>query len=295
MKAFYHLDLDGKASAALVRKYATNFDKYEPEYIEINYGMDFPFEKIRNGECVWIVDYSITPDEMTELLSITENVIWIDHHKSAIQRYEGYERNIDGIRYDGIAGCMLTWAYLNHIANVPAHKSQVDFVPNMCNDAPMCIKYIGDYDVWRFEYGENTKNYHFYLESLGNLPPESSYWDLLLNDNAITRRDHVLTGEKIKNYRSFMMKEYLKSYGFETSLLGYKCFAVNMALISSDDFSSIDTNSYDILVGFCFNGLRWSYSLRSEKVDVSIVAMQFGGGGHRGAAGFSADRYVLGE
>lgn len=52
-------------------------------------------------------------------------------------------------------------------------------------------------------------------------------------------------------------------------------------------------DNYDILIGFVFNGHEWRYSLRSTKVDCSKVAMQYGGGGHKGAAGFNTKECVL--
>ncbi len=36
---------------------------------------------------------------------------------------------------------------------------------------------------------------------------------------------------------------------------------------------------------------RWSVSMRAKAVDLAAVASAFGGGGHRLAAGYSADRY----
>lgn len=46
-------------------------------------------------------------------------------------------------------------------------------------------------------------------------------------------------------------------------------------------------------IGFVFNGHEWRYSLRSTKVDCSKVAMLYGGGGHKGAAGFNTKECVL--
>lgn len=116
MKCFYHVDNDGKCASYWVGKLA-HPDIYETEFIKINYGMEFPFEEIKKGEYVYIVDYSILPAEMDRLLLITQNVTWIDHHVSAIARYDGYDKNIRGIRYDGIAGCMLTYCYLKHMTS----------------------------------------------------------------------------------------------------------------------------------------------------------------------------------
>lgn len=75
--------------------------------------------------------------------------------------------------------------------------------------------------------------------------------------------------------------------------MGHKCFAVNMAMISSDDFVIDNVDDYDILVGFSFDGESWNYSLRSTKIDCSKVAMKYGGGGHKGAAGFNNSNFVL--
>jgi len=52
---------------------------------------------------------------MRELLITTKNVTWIDHHKTAIEKYNDFEYDIRGVRYDGIAGCMLTYCYLHHM------------------------------------------------------------------------------------------------------------------------------------------------------------------------------------
>jgi nanoRNase/pAp phosphatase (c-di-AMP/oligoRNAs hydrolase) len=107
--------------------------------------------------------------------------------------------------------------------------------------------------------------------------------------------DIITKGNTIIKYRKNWMKAYLDSKGFETELDGYKCYAVNMAMISSDDFESIDTDQYDMLIGFSFNGKKWRYSLRSDngRVDCSKIAMKYGGGGHKGAAGFNSKELLL--
>ena len=64
-------------------------------------------------------------------------------------------------------------------------------------------------------------------------------------------------------------------------------------MISSDDFVIDNVDDYDILVGFSFDGESWNYSLRSTKIDCSKVAMKYGGGGHKGAAGFNNSDFVL--
>ncbi len=159
MKCFYHVDDDGKCAAFWVYLSAGVYDGYESEFIPINYGMEFSFDKINPNEQVYIVDYSIMPDEMIKLLEITKDVTWIDHHKSAIERYTDFEIPIRGIRYDGIAACMLTYCWLHHMTERGGGNPK-KFDISMTKDAPMFTKYIADYDVWAFEYGADTRYFH---------------------------------------------------------------------------------------------------------------------------------------
>lgn len=294
MKVFYHSDNDGKCAGYWVKKLNELKDNYADEYIKINYGMDFPFDSIRKDEIVYIVDYSIPPEEMDKLLEITKNVIWIDHHKSAIEKYNGYDKEIAGLRYDGIAGCMLTFCYLAFIAC----KTNDIFTPDMVSKAPFFTKLIADYDVWTFEYGDQTRYFQKGFQLFDNEPTDD-IWEELYNDeydmyvNGITLEDIISSGKAIVKYRKNMMAEYCKNKGFEAEFEGRKCFAINMAMISSDDFVIDNIDDYDILIGFSYDGDNWNYSLRSTKVDCAVLAMKYGGGGHKGAAGFSSPDFVL--
>ena len=286
MKIVYHNDADGKCAGFWVKELA-----YAEEYIgyiEIDYGREFPFDKIKDNETVYIVDYSIEPSEMDRLLEITPNVTWIDHHISAIKKYKNYDKEIRGIRYDGVAGCMLTYCYLKHMTDRGIGDIK-PFEESMTEDAPMFTKLIADYDVWTFKYGHLTKEFHAGFKTLSNTAPFSNCW-MVLNDPVY---DYGATDVLIKEgvsrikYRKETMEHYCKAFGFEVIFNGYKCFAINMGMMSSDDFVINNIDDYDMRIGFVFNGHEWRYSLRSTKVDCSKVAMLYGGGGHKGAAGFS--------
>lgn len=260
----------------------------------MDYGREFPFDKIKKNETVYIVDYSIEPNEMDKLLEITPNVTWIDHHISAIKKYENYDKEIRGIRYDGVAGCMLTYCYLKHMTNGGIGDIK-PFEESMTKDAPMFTKLIADYDVWTFNYGHLTKEFHAGLKSIPNTEPNSNFWaEFFMHDNYGT---DFLIKEGISRiqYRKETMTHYCETFGFEVMFNGYKCFAVNMGMMSSDDFVISNIDNYDMLIGFVFNGHEWRYSLRSTKVDCSKIAMLYGGGGHKGAAGFNTKECVLGK
>lgn len=290
MKVFYHSDNDGKCAGYWVKTLNKLTDNFTDEYIKINYGIEFPFDSIGKNEIVYIVDCSISPEEMDKLLEITSNVIWIDHHKSAIEKYKNYDKDVKGLRYDGIAGCMLTYCYLFFLTD-----GVKEFEPEMVESAPLFTKLIADYDVWTFEFGDKTRRFQKGFELYPH-EPEDKIWDNLWG-NIFCESDEmnriIEAGKIIIEYRKCMMAEYCENKGFEASLEDYKCFAINMAMVSSDDFVIDNINDYDILIGFSYDGDNWNYSLRSTKVDCAVLAMKYGGGGHKGAAGFSSPDFVL--
>ena len=51
-------------------------------------------------------------------------------------------------------------------------------------------------------------------------------------------------------YSDCFAKEYCKSKGFETEFEGHKVYAMNIGLVGSDWFKSVDDGSYDILMPF---------------------------------------------
>jgi oligoribonuclease NrnB/cAMP/cGMP phosphodiesterase (DHH superfamily) len=286
MKFFYHNYSDGKCAVFWVYLSAGITDDWfeaNDVFMEMDYTTKFPIEAIRPNEQIYIVDFSISPDEMRELLKITTNVTWIDHHKTAIEKYKDFEYEIKGIRYDGVAGCMLTYCYLHHMTSRGVGPIIKPFDLSMTDDAPMFTKLIADWDVWKFEYGENTKLFQtaFYAY---NFDPESEKWlDLLSKDSEL---DLIKEGTVMMRYRDSWAEKYLKKIGFETEFYGYKCFALNLGMANSEYFKSLPADKYDILIPFSFNGDLFVVSLYSKTVDVSKIAMELGGGGHKCASGF---------
>lgn len=306
MICFYHADNDGKCAGFWVNKCGLT-DKYGKNFFKIDYGIDFPFEKIHKDERVYIVDYSIPPEQMDKLLEITPNVVFIDHHKSAIEMYKDYDKEIAGLRYDGIAGCMLAYIYLQVMTDL-SEKVTREFNPDLADSAPWFTKLIADYDVWTFEYGDNTR---YFEKGFSLVPhePQDVIWSALLTEDSLNKSrlrgtpyesyypDRIIQfikdGKIITAYRHNYMQDYCEKKGFETDALGYKAFAVNMALMGTDDFVIPNVEDYDLLVSFSYDGKAWSYSLRSTKIDCAELAAKFGGGGHKGAAGFSTESLIF--
>lgn len=314
MKCFYHVDQDGIVSGFYVRKACEQRGlAFEPEdFRKINYGMKFPFHDIEQDEFVFIVDYSIEPEEMWQLLSITKNVFWIDHHQSTIEAYKDFKCDVKGIRItgSGISGANLTWLYFKEMCDEnwkQVEKTDYKRVKALLGryerGIPMLAKYTAMWDTfsWDKKSEDYVKKFHYAFESY-----DFDAMSLLLNelngDFGIYYQERLIDdmmedGLAIEDYLSSTAKQYLRAYGFETTFEGHKVYAINRALINSDFFESIDASKYDMFIGFSFNGSMWEYQLRSaeqDKVNVYELAVKYGGGGHPNAAGFRSDKYVLG-
>lgn len=265
MKIFYHNDEDGKCAAHVIaKKFHHTRQMNNEDYIEINYGMEFPLNIIEKDEEVFIVDYSIELDVMDRLLNITSNVFWIDHHITAIEKYMNYSHKLRGLRKVEYSGCVLTYLYLYN----------VDF-----DQVPMPIRYIGDRDTWQWRYGQETKLFCSGAE-LYDLHPLSPDWKILFNNPDTVKKEGVI----IEQYKTQRNKDYVKSFAYYTVFEDHEAVVVNIGHVGSEIFDSIKKKP--LLIMYVHDGKEYKVSLRSETIDVSKIALKYGGGGHSCASGF---------
>lgn len=293
MKVFYHNDMDGIVSARIIleemRKRKVDFT--EQDFIEMDYAKIFPLHEILNNEIVYIVDYSIAPEAMEQLLEITKRVIWIDHHKSAIEKYNNSNLDVSkiaGLRANGIAGCVLTWWYF-YGKQIETETFIEDYPKNPKSMyrrlVPEYIKLAGDWDVWDHLYGMKTKSYTICFNARIKSPFDDLFFDKLKTEEDIDK--FCEAGYQMIEYRNGWAETFMKRYGFEVTINGFRAFIANLGNANSEFFGDL-IKEYDIVGTFCFNGETYTCSLYSEKenVDCSIICANRGGGGHKGAAGF---------
>jgi uncharacterized protein len=285
IKCFYHVDLDGFASGAIVKK-----KHPEAEMYKINYGYPFPWETIDKNDTVYMVDFALQPfDNMLKLADMC-NLIWIDHHKGVLEDAEKhYQRvaTIPGIRKDGTGACILTWIYC---------------FPDI--ELPSTVKLLGEYDVWNFS-DIRTMPFQYGMR-LKQMDPGISmdWWNVFLK-KTMWEEEVIKDGEVILAYETQMNKEYITSYGFDTILpvsggnMGIyelRALCVNKGRSNLKLFESVcDESKYDIMITFCRIGTpinKWTVSLYSTKpeIDCSAIAKSYGGNGHKGAAGFQCEK-----
>ena len=297
---YHRIDLDGWASAAIVVKKFKEDSKNEGKIASIvdyqykddvmrsqdanmldmlgyNYGdpilVDFSlYDKVILVD-ISLYDKNKTVNPMIDLYNkLGDNFIYIDHHISAfndIKNAMNGEIPFNGNQSIKYAACELAWTF---------------FYPEQ--EIPKIINYLGLYDTFRHknidtEY--DVLKFQYGARSYINNYIDASYY--IFND---TYFDEISdAGNHIYNYL-LKESEIIYKNKFDKEINGYNFICFNQPRFNPSNFEIDYINKgYDGAVSFYYDGESWNFSIYSENVvDCSIIAKQFGGGGHKGAAGF---------
>jgi len=280
MICIYHSrDIDGWMSAAIVKL------KY-PDVVLTgwDYGQPMPDLNPELEDGLIMVDISFSAKIMGELQQAF-NLIWIDHHISAIKDVASLDPLpfIEGMRNAKFAACELTWKF---------------FYPN--DPMPELVRLLGRYDcfghkgtyeerkVLEFQYGARQLIYDV-STALINL---SASLDL---------SDDVVCGSILEDGKAiyaYVCMEAQQTYKrkFDIILDGYKFGCVNQDRFNPINFGiNYHNDGYDGFACFWYVNNQWTYSLYNDNglVDCSVICKNRGGGGHKGAAGFQTKELVL--
>lgn len=275
MKCFYHsADLDGHCSGAIVKE-----EFSDCEMIGINYGDEFPFDSIEVGEVVFMVDFCLQPfSDMVKLNGMCK-LNWIDHHKTAIDEAfkHGFLASGGQLIEDGKAGCELTWLYVFGERKMPK-----------------AVELLGRYDVWDHSNEATLPFQYGFRQFDDTLPDNRHLWLHFLGNNDLVS-DVVETGTIILDYEASQNMKFCKAYSFELVWGGKSAVCANRGFTNSKLFDSVyDPEKHQLMITFIWKDKSkcWTVSLYSthDDVDCGLIAKEYGGGGHKGAAGFQCNQ-----
>lgn len=275
MYIIYHEDADGCGAATIANLYAIK-NNIKTKFQAINYNQKVEYKEIEKNETVLILDFSLQSiKDWESLFKITNDVIWIDHHETSINKWTGVADELKGIREIGKSGCLLTWEYFN---------------PDKIG-LPLFVKLINDYDLWKFEFKETTNYFQLGLY-LNDLNPNTKFWlDLIIDENCNPVIDN---GKICALFRDKQSETLMKNNSFYIDWEGYKCICCNSTIYrNSLIFNSISSSNFDIMIIFAYtNTKNWIVSLytKSNIIKVNKIAEKYGGGGHSQAAGFITNK-----
>lgn len=279
-------------------------------YVPGAYG-GFEWPSDIEGKRILFVDFSLKQAEMRELVNggivgvRPHSVVVLDHHKTAeaelfpwsIGGKDGPPVDLRGKHTGKSAlGRIDELLAMNEMENVEPiiaffdmHKSGARMAWEFCNsshDVPRLIEYVEDRDLWRFAIAETRA----VSAALRTYPHDFDIWSGFLADTSrlVTEGGVVLRGHE-KNVGEFIRNRYWTEIG------GVNVPVVNVPYHYASDCADAMLKA-EPQAPFCASWFRRrdgriQFSLRSrdDRMDVSEIAKQYGGGGHRNAAGFEQE------
>jgi oligoribonuclease NrnB/cAMP/cGMP phosphodiesterase (DHH superfamily) len=255
---------DGYASAYIAWKILGDSSAYLPlSYYDV-------VPEITNSR-ILVCDFSFNYETTMNLINSNEHFYNIDHHQSAFDNLKDLS---DEYKFfdNSHSGAYLTWKYFFKDVEVP-----------------LFIKYIEDYDLWKFEY-EETKPF---MLALNELPFNFKIWEKLEDEDFLN--DLIEKGKVLQSYQDNMVRIICKSVKIKSQKIGNNKY--NIAYVNTNLFKNevanklVSETDCDFSVVYNYDDSKnlTKFSLRSldTKANVSQIAKIIGGGGHRNAAGYT--------
>lgn len=249
-----------------------------------------------SGKRVIIVDFSYSEATLREMARIARSIVILDHHKTAAEALdwmpkavirEGVDPWLHHTGFDGNflelqghpacvawfdmekSGARLTWEF---------------FHPN--TDVPRLVEHVEDRDLWRFQLSGTREiqaavfSFEYTFENWDHLATQcNGYgWDELYQQGAAIERKHAKD-----------VRELLAVTKREMVIGGYAVPVANLPYtMASDGAGEMAQGEPFAATYYDAPGGRF-FSLRSrgeDGMDVSVIAKNYGGDGHKNAAGF---------
>jgi nanoRNase/pAp phosphatase (c-di-AMP/oligoRNAs hydrolase) len=233
------------------------------EYIGVNHG-ELPPAGI-TGKEVYTLDFCYKGAVFDELLKKTKRLIVLDHHitqKSAIVRAHDYRFEMNH------SGSVIAWNYFH-----PQEK------------VPKVLKHVEDEDLWKFKLPHT----HEVGAVLASYPFDFKVRDTFIREfeNAKKRQGYLKEGGAILRYQRRIMRANAETASL-VEFAGHRVLAANSFAQTSEIGNILAKQQPPFGIVWSERDGRIIVSLRAIKnFDVSKIAVRFGGGGHKAAAGFS--------
>lgn len=278
----YHANcMDGFASAWAFHKLKEQDYPGGVEYIADSYGKGVQNENAIDGSDVYILDFSYNREELARICKFANNVVLLDHHKTAqatLENWPDKPKNLEIVFDMNRSGAGITWDYFS---GAPVKGKTVK--------RPALINFVEDRDLWKFNLPMSKQ-----VNAVIALAKHKfKAWDELHQEIAdgieyveqagiyLSEQHQKICEEIVRDARSCIIQddEGNKYAGLVANCTGQ--FASEVGHLLCKKTGTFGATYYTDGSG----ATKWS--LRSEgDYDVSKIARAYGGGGHKNAAGF---------
>ena len=253
----YHADCtDGFGSAYSAWKFLGN----RAEYYACKHGSKPPDVK---GKNVVILDFSFDNKTTKKLIKDANNLLVIDHHKSAMVELHDISNTIFDMNK---SGATLAWEF---------------FHPG--KEAPKFIQYITDRDLWKWELPYSKE----FSAAFDMVPFDFEEFERFEDDSVFD--DAVKRGSYILAYSKTVVKKVCEKASAR-KIDGKDVLVVNSSHWMSEIGARLAPDcDFAVIWYYDHNDKRIKVSLRAfhDRIDVSEVSKKYKGGGHKKAAGFT--------
>ncbi len=217
---------------------------------------------------VYVIDFSFSKEDIQHAESVTKKFVIIDHHHSSEEEVRSAKEYVFNNEYSG--------GYL-------ACKY---FFPE--KQVPLFVKYISEGDTYRLRLPDHEKYMPIVYARDMTFENFDEYEKLFDSEEGLKHLEAL--SKIVTEYKGKLLRPIVDSIHF-ISFEGVIMPAVN-ATLPIDERSEALHLIYEkyppVALMYRYDNGQWKCSLRSNGTfDCTIIATKYGGGGHKGSAGFA--------
>lgn len=273
---FHYPCQDGLASGWIINHYY----KLKNETIElypIQYGNSLDLSRLSNKKVIFC-DWTPSLNVLEEIEQVASEIKILDHHKTAKDALQSKPYAVFDMNK---SGAVLTWEH---------------FFPDL--PVPNFIQMIQDRDLWTWKIPESRNltaglftmceacqydDFISLFEIFNELFYNPDKFKFCLELGSIISKANLSKANNLAKSHANLIDIY-GPYNLRVCIVN--C-STELASDVGNILSSMDSIDFAVLWRYNHPNRKYYVSLRSSnKVDVSAIAMKFGGGGHPNAAGF---------
>jgi len=268
---YHHNCLDGFSAAWVIRK------AIGENNVEFHKGIRNQDPPDVTGRSVVLVDFSYSRAMIIHMAKQAKHILILDHHKSTAkslqnfpdQRLPDLPGNVEVIVNSAKSGCMVTWNY---------------YFPNIA--PPRLLRHVQDHDLYTFDLLGTGE----IVAALASFPYTFEVWDKFMHvgEQTVNLNNLQIEGNAIIRKENKDIAEFTKVGIQKMMVLGYMVPSMNIPYFWASKVGNALAVGNPFAVTWYKSSEGVHYSLRSDKngLDVSEIAEELGGGGHKHAAGF---------
>lgn len=263
----YHKNCtDGTAAAAILLRKFLDIKLFPLAHSHTEDDLEHIHRVAGEGGEIYFVDFTAGVEEF---LDKRHDIIVLDHHigiKEKMEKLADENKKLTYIFNNDKSGASLAWSY---------------FFGN--EREPEIIKYIEDSDLWKGNYGDDTKYVTNYLSMFTNSPEQM----LKFIESDITEIKEK--GKIITQYADNQIDRLIESIQEIKLMIGeFIIPAYNITIYESSVGNKLSKIQNKVVAMFTIKGDSVNFSFRGEDGNNPTaleLAKLIGGGGHKNAAG----------